>query len=106
LTATRLGQVLERASVRFESKELLEDARPHRRREAAMHFGDILERAPLIIANQDRAEVPDGWSVASECRRQRKAYIVTQKWSIDAPGGWAISLDFYLVLVRAPVGTA
>jgi hypothetical protein len=29
-----------------------------------------------------------------------------QKWSIDAPGWWAISLYFYSVLVRAPDGTA
>jgi len=58
LTATRLRQVLERAGFRFEPLESLEDRHPQRRRETAVHLGDILERAPLISAAQDRAEVP------------------------------------------------
>jgi hypothetical protein len=58
LITTRLGQVFERTRVRFEPLESLEDRRPHHRCETAVHLGDILERAPLISAVQDRAEVP------------------------------------------------
>ena len=66
LTATRLGQVLERASLRFESLEAFENRRPHRRCENAVHLGDILELATLLIANQDRIEVPVGRSVPAD----------------------------------------
>jgi len=45
--------------------EALEHSYPQRRRKSGMHLGDILQRAALIIANQDRIEVPAGWCVAS-----------------------------------------
>jgi hypothetical protein len=58
LTAPRLGQVLERASIGFEPMELLDEGRPQRRRETGAHLRDILKRAALVIANQDRVEGP------------------------------------------------
>ena len=45
--------------------ESLENRRSQRRRETAMHLSDILERATLMIANQDRIEVLADWSVTS-----------------------------------------
>jgi hypothetical protein len=57
LTATCLGQVLERARFRFEPMESLEESSSHRQRETSAHFGDVLERArpaqsPIRIASK------------------------------------------------------
>jgi hypothetical protein len=66
LTAPRLGQVLEWARFSFEPMESRENRGPHRWCETAVHLRAILERAPLVIADQDRIEVPTGRGVATD----------------------------------------
>jgi hypothetical protein len=50
----------------FETVELLEESRPRCRRETGAHFGDIVEGAALVIADQDRLEVLGARSVSAD----------------------------------------